>query len=142
MLGRGVSTARWAATRLSTPGTGIDQGSVRKTFIDSVGPIWALPATCEAIVIAKAIKSSAHMSTNKHFVYSMATVEISDVLKGNPRSGILVGAQITVAQIGGTIRFPSGHVEMFLDNNNGFMRLDAEYMIFAWKPFKSDKAFT
>jgi hypothetical protein len=63
------------------------------------------------------------------------------VLKGHGERGIRQSEQITLAQLGGTIRFPSGHMETFLLAKEGFMQLGQRYAVFAWKPLKSDSTY-
>jgi hypothetical protein len=126
------------------PGTTDPSGkaSISMTTTEFGGPMLAIPARdCDVVILAKPITSSVHMAYNHRFVYSTFTVEISEVLKGQGKRGIRQGEQITIAQLEGTIRFPSGHLETFLLAKEGFMQLGQRYAVFAWKPLKSDSTY-
>ncbi len=63
------------------------------------------------------------------------------MLKGKKRDGIEAGSRIDAAQLGGTIRFPSGHVETFLEAKEGFLGLGKQYLLFIWKPVRTDSTY-
>jgi hypothetical protein len=118
------------------------KASISMTTTEFGGPMLAIPARdCDVVILAKPITSSVHMAYNHRFVYSTFTVKIFEVLKGQGKRGIRQGEQITIAQLGGTIRFPSGHLETFLLAKEGFMQLGQRYAVFAWKPLKSDNTY-
>jgi hypothetical protein len=112
--------------------------SIATKFMDGAGPVYGLPARVfEAVVIAKAVKVEARLDGAHSFVYSRSLLEMSRVLKGNRKHGIVEGATAFGVDFGGTIRFPSGHVETFILANNGFLEQDKQYLIFMWKPRRS-----
>ena len=116
-------------------------GSISTTTNEWATPIWALPAhSCDAVVIATPAASSAHLSYNRRFVYSTFLLDVLKVLKGSKR-GIKEGERLTGAQLGGTIRFPSGHVETFLMVEEGFMEPGKQYLLFMWKSIPSDSTY-
>jgi hypothetical protein len=118
------------------------KGSISMTTTEYGGPTLAIPArNCDVVILARPITSNVHMAYNHRFVYSMFTVEISEVLKGQGKRGIRQGEQITLAQLGGAVRFPSGHLETFLLDKEGFMQLGQRYAVFAWKPLKFDSTY-
>lgn len=117
-------------------------GSILTTTNEYATPVWALPAhDCDAVVTARPVASRAHMAYNRRFVYSTFSLKISRVLKGSKKHGIQEGKRIIAAQFGGSIRFPSGHIETFLVTKNGFMKLNGEYLLFLWKPLRSDETY-
>ena len=117
-------------------------GSISTTTIEYVGPIWALPVgSCDAVVIGSVGAKAAHLDHNRRFVYSLFSVEVSQVLKASSRHPIREGGRITAAQLGGNIRFLSGYVETFVSANEGFMELGREYLLFLWKPIRSDDTY-
>jgi hypothetical protein len=117
-------------------------GSITTSTVEFSTPIWALPArSCPVIVIAKAVRSSAHLASTHRLVYSTFTLEILEVIKTENRHVIQRGARMRAAQFGGTIRFPSGHVETFLRAGEGFLGLEKSYVLFLWRPIESDEVY-
>ncbi len=112
--------------------------SVATTFIDTVGRPAALPAQeCDAVLIAKAFGSDVRFAHTHTYVYSLFSLEVSQVLKRNNKARIREGEKIVAVQLGGRILFPSGHMETFILAAQGFLEVGREYVIFIWKPAKS-----
>ena len=116
--------------------------SISTTTTEYGTPLWALPARgCEGVFIATPVSGTAHMAYNRRFVYSLFSLEISRVLKASGKHHIRERERITAAQLGGTVRFPSCHVETFLLANEGFLELGKPYLLFLWKPIRSDDTY-
>ena len=104
--------------------------------------IYALPAqSCGAVVTAEPVASEARIAQNRLFVYSRFSLQVSRVLKANRKLGIRQGQRIVATQFGGSVRFPSGHMETFLLAKDGFLELRKQYLLFIWKPAESIQAF-
>lgn len=118
-----------------------DAASIATTFTEYGAPVWALPVHDCVVFIGEPMSSVSRLAYNYRFVYSTSVVRISDVLKTDRRAGVREGGKITVAQFGGTIRFPSGHVETFLMAQEGFIAVGHRYLFFVWKPVESDNTY-
>lgn len=151
-VGEGIASNRWERKingtmlidPITDPGVSSPPGptSVSMTFDDYVGTIWPLPArNSDAVILAKPVACSVHLARNRRFVYSSYSLEVSEVLKGKRKSGIVEGKRITAAQLGGSVRFPSGHEGTFLEVHEGFLELGQQYLIFVWRPFASDRTY-
>jgi hypothetical protein len=111
--------------------------SISVTTTEYAGQPATLPArSCQLVVIAKPIDARAHLAYNHRFVYSIFDLEIVQVLKGKPD-----GSAIVAAQLGGSIRFLSGHEAAFLEANDGFMGLGQRYLLFLWRPVAAANAY-
>ena len=55
----------------------------------------------DAVVVAKELNSSVHITDNKAVIYTKHEVELSRILKGSPN--LALGKTISVAEIGGTV---------------------------------------
>jgi hypothetical protein len=117
-------------------------GSISLTTAEFGGRVWALPARdCDAVVIATPIASSAHLGYDQHIVYSTYMLDVSTALKGSKKRGIKASGRIMGTQLGGTIRYPSGHVETFLFAGQGFLELNKPYYLFLWRPIRSEDTY-
>lgn len=93
----------------------------------------ALPAkSCDA-VIAKAMSAEARIAFNHKLVYSHFDLEVLQVLKRDAKQGLYTGVHVSGIQLGGRVRFPSGHEEAFILVHNGFLDIGNEYILFLWK---------
>ncbi len=102
------------------------------TIVDGGGSP-ALPAESCNVVVAKPVTADARIAFNHKLVYSHFELEILQVLKGHAKHGLYAGAHISAIQLGGTIRFPSGHEEAFILVHNGFLEIGKQYILFIWK---------
>ncbi len=134
----------WKA-RLFSAGSLTDPGarapseatSIATTFLDG-GLVYDLPArSADAVIVAKPVGTEVRIDPSRSLVYSRFSLQISRVLKGKAKRDIREGATITGVEYGGSIRFPSGHVETFILANRGFLELDKHYLIFMWKTNRS-----
>ena len=134
-------TGATGVRKISDPGTDGLGGpsSISATTTEYVGQIYALPAkNSDAVVIATPVADRAYLSYNQRLVYSLFALKITEVLKGK---GLNVGQELAGGQLGGSLRFPSGHLETFLVDNCGFLGLGKQYLLFIWKPIRSDETF-
>lgn len=117
--------------------------SILTSTIDYAGRSPRLLAkSCSVIVIGKPLKASAHLASNRRFIYSTFEVELLQVLKGtSKKNGIVEGAHIIAAQLGGAVRFTSGHQVDAMETNEGFLNLGKEYVLFLWQPVKSSETY-
>jgi hypothetical protein len=117
-------------------------GSIFTTTIEYGTYVYALPARrCDAVLIAKPIAAEAHLAYTHRVVYSTFTLQIYEVLKRGTQPDIKEGKQIVAAQLGGTIQFPSGHLETFIWTGEGFIQPEEQYVLFIWKPIRSDRTY-
>jgi len=112
--------------------------SVLTNFIDTVGQASALPVrSCDAVMIASPIATDIHISEDRTYVYSRFSLQVSEVLKKSKKADIREGSEIVAVQLGGRIRFPSGHMATFILARHGFLDLGQRYLLFVWKPTTS-----
>ena len=116
--------------------------SVLTNFIDTVGQAFALPAQiCDAVVIASPISADVYISQDHTYVYTRFSLRVSEVLKRSKKANVEDGSEIAAVQIGGRIRFPSGHMATFILARHGFLDLGQKYLLFVWKPAKSTNIY-
>lgn len=116
--------------------------SISTTTTEYAGAIPMLPAkACSIIAVGKPLKAGAHLAYNHRFVYSSFEVELLQVLKGENKREIRKSQRIIAAQLGGSVRFLSGHEATFLEANEGFMELGKQYLLFLWRPAKSSDTY-
>jgi hypothetical protein len=119
-----------------------DATSISVTVTENAGDIPLLPArSCDLVIIGKPIGASAHLAYNHRFVYSTYSVEILELLKGRNRRKLQQPTRVTAAQLGGRIRFSSGHEAAFLEGGEGFIELNNRYLLFLWKPIASSDTY-
>jgi hypothetical protein len=137
-------TGSMGVREISDPGLHGPGGpvSISTATTEYVGPIWALPArSCDAVVMGRIVADRAQLAYNRRFVYSLFSVEVLQVLKGNRKQGVREEERINATQLGGSVRFPSGHMETFILANEGFMELGSQYLLMLWKPIRSDDTY-
>jgi hypothetical protein len=113
------------------------------TTIDTFAPIYSLPAKgSNDIVIAKVIAGRVCIPQNHRYVYTKFTLDVVKDFRKRPnrgeRDGLETQRQITAAQFGGSLLFPSGFLETYLLNHRGFLEIGKEYVLFMWNPVRSD----
>jgi hypothetical protein len=133
-----------AATTIADQGFSEPADATATTLvtIDTFGPSYSLPAKgCSDIVIAKPIAGRVCMPQSRRYVYTKFTLDVlkefrkpADKKKQDPHEK----RQVTAAQFGGSIRFPSGYLETFLLDRRGFIEIGKQYVLFMWKPISSD----
>ncbi len=116
--------------------------STGTTFFDHVGRPAALPAkSCEAVIIGEPIRAEARISSNRELVYSRFLVKVVNVWKCKKKSGIHNGADLIAVQLGGSVRFPSGHLTTFVVASSGFVGVGKQYILFLWRPPRSSQTY-
>jgi hypothetical protein len=116
--------------------------SISTTITENGGQIYLLPArSCDLVAIAKVIGVTVHLAYNRRFVYSAYDLHLSEALKVPDKRLKRDGAHVLAAQLGGAIRFHSGHVGAFLEAQEGFMDVGKSYLLFLWKPVRSSEMY-
>ena len=116
--------------------------SIALSTIEYASPGWALPVReCDAVVVGVPSAASVYMAYNQRFVYSSFAISIERVLKAKNRKDFPKGGQFIAAELGGTVRYLSGHEATFLLADRGFMELGKHYYLFVWKPVRSDQTY-
>ncbi len=107
------------------------------TTIDTFEPIYSLPAKgASDIVIAKAVAGRVCIPQTHRYVYTKFTLDVvKDFRKNDDQQK---NRQITAVQFGGSILFPSGFLETYLLDREGFPEIGKEYVLFMWKPIPAD----
>ena len=93
------------------------------------------------IIIGAPNDASAHLAYNRRFVYSLYAVDVLRVPKHKAISDHEVNSVVPVAELGGSIRFLSGHQEFFWEVHDGFTDLNKQYLLFLWKPVHSSDTY-
>lgn len=116
--------------------------SLSLTTTEYVGGIYALPARkCDAVIMAEPISSNVRVAHNHRFVYSSFSLKVLQVYKARKNGEVRDDEQIIAVQFGGTVRFRSGHEATFVLDREGFMEPRKHYVLFIWKPIRSDDAY-
>ena len=85
----------------------------------------------DVILIGEPTESAALLSDSHTLVYSRFSIKILEILK--KKIDAHVGSQFNAVKLGGSIRFPSGHVATFLFPGYGFPGLGRRYFFFLIK---------
>lgn len=116
--------------------------SISTTTIEYAGQAGPLQArSCKLIIIGRPENASPHLAYNHRFVYSLYQVNVLELLKSKGRHAIKTGQLSNAAQLGGSIRFASGHQAFFWEANDGFMALNERYLLFLWNPVPSSDTY-
>ena len=89
-----------------------------------------LPVSNTAVLIGTVISVKAVVSQDKTFVYSDYQTRIDEVLKADPNVNISADELITTWRLGGSLRFPSGHIKHFVIAGRGFPEVGIQYLFF------------
>jgi hypothetical protein len=112
------------------------------TTTDTFGPIYSLPAKRSfAIVIAQPLAGRVCIPQSRNYVYTKFTLRVlKEFRKGkdNRREESQKTDQLTAVEFGGSVRFRSGFLETFLLNQEGFVQIGKQYVLFMWKAVPSD----
>ncbi|HEX7363480.1 MAG TPA: hypothetical protein VF283_23560 [Bryobacteraceae bacterium] len=131
------SSALFGSTPITDPGlNGPEEATTDTwTYVDG-DPTYALPAKGSDVVIAVPVTGETRVAYNHKLVYSRFELQILQVLKGKAKDGLYAGAHISALQLGGAVRFPSGHQQTFIMMHEGFVGIGKQYLLFIWKPSK------
>jgi len=88
-------------------------------------------------MIASPIRADVHISKDRTYVYSRFSLQVFEVLKRSKKADIQEESGIAAMELGGRIRFPSGHMETFILARHGFLEVGQKYLLFVWKPATS-----
>jgi hypothetical protein len=91
----------------------------------------ALPVQqSDAIVIGQVKKAEAFVTDERTAVYSEFEVQVSDILKNDGGSPLILGSSLTAGREGGRVRTPSGRIGIFFTNGMGLPRVGKRYVLF------------
>lgn len=101
-------------------------------YADKTDP---LPASrSAAVVIGTVLSSKAYVSKDRTYVYSDFQVRVDEVLKQDPQTNLAVRGQMVASRGGGTIHFPSGRVNDYVNHGEGMPAIGSQYMFFLVRP--------
>jgi hypothetical protein len=105
---------------------------VIKDYADKMDP---LPASRSvAVVIGTVLSSKAYVSKDRTYVYSDFQVREDEVLKQDPQTSLVVGGRMVASRGGGTIHFPSGRTNDYVNHGEGMPAIGSQYLFFLVKP--------
>jgi hypothetical protein len=105
---------------------------VIKDYADKIDP---LPASrSAAVVIGTVLSSKAYVSKDRTYVYSDFQVHVDEVLKQDPQMNLVVGGRIVASRGGGTIHFPSGRINDYVNHGEGMPAIGSQYLFFLARP--------
>lgn len=120
-----------------------DKSSERKIVEDSrikeitqaeswVESLPAIPVGKSDVIISCSVTNAeAYLSQNKSGVYSEFQVKITEILYSSDSARALNAEQvITVNREGGSVRFPSGHVQTYRLSGTGALEKNGSYIVF------------
>ena len=117
------------------------------TFIDGVYIVKpgerpdpdGLPISDCIIVIGNVSSGQAYVSQDHTTVFSEYKVTVQEVLKSDPGAVISPHDEITAWRSGGSLQFPSGHIQHFIIVGRGFPEVGTQYLFFLRRPDKTAK---
>jgi hypothetical protein len=119
-------------TPIVDPGDKETQGLVViRDYAEPPNPIPA--ARSDAVVIGTILGGKAFVSQDRTYVYSDYQVRVDQVLKQDATANLFVGGLLVASRGGGTIHFPSGHLQHFLNHGEGMPIAGAQYVLFLCK---------
>jgi hypothetical protein len=105
---------------------------VIKDYADKIDP---LPASrSAAVVIGTVLSGKAYVSKDRTYVYSDFQVRLDEVLKQDPQMNLVVGGRIVASRGGGTIHFPSGRINDYVNHGEGVPAIGSQYLFFLARP--------
>jgi hypothetical protein len=94
-----------------------------------------LPASrSAAVVIVTVLSSKAYVSKDRTYVYSDFQVRVDEVLKQDPQTNLVVGGRMVASRGGGTIHFPSGRINDYVNKGEGMPAIGSQYLFFLVRP--------
>lgn len=95
------------------------------------GEIQAIPASqSDLIVIGEVLDSVAHLSNDKGNIYTELSFRVEEILKCNAQTPPLPGSTIIVERLGGFVRYPNGHKQLYRVVGQGMPRIGRRYILF------------
>jgi hypothetical protein len=132
------SRYKGAYAEIKDPGDANPTGPTKETtyvikdYADKMDP---LPVSRSAVVVIGTILSGkAYVSKDRTYVYSDFQVRVDQVLKQDSQANLVAGGQMVVSRGGGTIHFPSGHIQDYINHGEGMPAIGAQYLFFLVKP--------
>ncbi len=88
------------------------------------------------MVIGTILSGKAYVSKDRTYVYSDFQVRVDQVLKQDSQANpnLVVGGRMVVSRGGGTIHFPSGHIQDYVNHGEGMPAIGSQYLFFLVKP--------
>lgn len=102
-------------------------------IIDYMDDRGALPVEhSTAIVVATLLASQGFVGEEHTSVYSEHEFQVEQVLKSDDPA-LVPGGHIVGTRMGGTVRFPSGHLRDYIIEGQGVPKIGARYLLFLWR---------
>jgi hypothetical protein len=113
---------------------GFNESSAMKV-VDYIGGGSRLPAhSAAAVIIGTVLSGQAFVFHDHSYVYSDYSIRIDEILKPDANTDLFVGGQLVAFRLGGTIRFPSGHIKNFFVLGEGYPKVGSQYLFFLGRP--------
>ena len=87
-------------------------------------------AQSSVVVVGQVTDARAYLSRDKTGVYSSFTVQVNEILKDTSKVSLTVGSVIDGEREGGRVRFPSGHLHLFIVNRLDMPQVGLRYLLF------------
>jgi hypothetical protein len=105
---------------------------VIKDYVEKLDPFPA--SRSAAVVIGTILSSKAYVSKDRTYVYSDFQVRVDEVLKQDSPMNLVVGGRIVASRGGGTIHFPSGRTNDYVNHGEGMPAIGSQYLFFLARP--------
>ena len=132
------SRYKGAYSEIRDPADSNPTGPAKQTIYvikDYASKIDPLPASrSAAVVIGTVLSSKAYVSKDRTYVYSDFQVRVDEVLKQDPQMNLVVGERIVASRGGGTIYFPSGRINDYVNHGEGMPAIGSQYLFFLARP--------
>jgi hypothetical protein len=132
------SRYKGAYSEIKDPADSNPTGPAKQTIYvikDYAEKLDSLPASrSAAVVIGTVLSSKAYVSKDRTYVYSDFQVRVDEVLKQDPPMNLVVGGRMVASRGGGTIHFPSGRINDYVNHGEGMPAIGSQYLFFLARP--------
>jgi hypothetical protein len=82
------------------------------------------------VIVAEVLDAAAYLSEDKSEVYSEFTVSVKETLKNTSPVSLRTGDPVSLERVGGAVRFPSGHKQLYDVAGQNMPRVGRSYVFF------------
>jgi len=82
------------------------------------------------VIIADVLGAEAYLSDDKSNVYSEFTVSVKETLKNASPISLRVGDSVSLERVGGAVRYPTGHKQLYVIEGQNMPRVGRSYVFF------------
>ena len=107
----------------------VSDSMVRVDYVDPTLPAFPFDKSA-VVVVGQVTDAQAYLSNDKTGVYSVFTVQVTEVLKNSLKIPLTVASSIEAEREGGRVRFPNGRLHLYLMSEQDMPRVGLRYVLF------------